>query len=156
MLILKIKFVASDSTNAYQWQYHYTHAVNAFYGLREAIVMVVEEGLEKIVQRHAQVKIVLEQALQEELGLKLFVANPAHRLPGIVCILVPEDIDGMKVIADLDLQHDIAISPSHIQSPKILRIGYLGVNASLVSVRRLVDALKEVLAEQRKSSKANV
>lgn len=116
--------------------------------------MVIEEGIEKVVQRHAHIKVILERTLQEELGLKLFVENPDHRLPGVVCILVPEDIDGLKVIADLDTQYGIAISPSHIQSPNILRIGYLGVNASLDSVRRLVDALKEVLAAQR-TSKTN-
>lgn len=99
-------------------------------------------------------KAVLEKALEDELGLRLLVPEAEHRLPGIVSVLMPEDIDGGKVITYLYEEHDILIGGSLIPAsstvPKFWRMGYLGVNASLSAVRRLVTALKEALADQRK------
>lgn len=99
-------------------------------------------------------KAVIEQALENELGLQLLVPQAEHRLPGIVAVLIPDDIDGGQVISYLYDRHDILISGSLIPAsatvPRFWRIGYLGVNANLVAVGRLVAALKEALAHQRK------
>lgn len=99
-------------------------------------------------------KAVFEKALEEELGLRILIPVAEHRLPGLVSVLIPKDIDGRKVINYLYEEHDILIGGSLIPAsstvPQFWRIGYLGVNANLKAVGRTVAAFKEALVDQRK------
>ena len=61
------------------------------YGLHEALVLVLQEGLEARWARH----LAQHQALKagvEALGLRL-TANPAHLLPSLNAVAAPEGVD---------------------------------------------------------------
>lgn len=84
-----------------QWQcndpsipriYHHTPPTNLLFAMREALAELVEEGLENVWKRHAEVSQKLHAGLQS-MGLKLFVPDPSDRLPTVTTILVPEGID---------------------------------------------------------------
>lgn len=77
--------------------YHHTISATLLYGLREAISVVCSEGLEKVIARHRQAAEELRTGLNE-LGLQLYVKNPANRLPTITSIKLPREIDWKKIV----------------------------------------------------------
>lgn len=78
------------------FSYHHTISATLLYGLREALANVCKEGLEKSIERHQKCAGVLRIGLNE-MGLELFVKNPAYRLPTITSVEIPKDIDWKKI-----------------------------------------------------------
>lgn len=66
------------------------------YGLREALAIVAEEGLQNTIERHVQCAQRLYKGLND-LGLELFVRDPAKRIPTVTAITVPEDVNWQDV-----------------------------------------------------------
>lgn len=135
------------------YAYHYTPAINLLYGLHEAIKLVAEEGLENVVERHQQMRKYLITELGK-LGLRLLIERPEDRLAGITAVMVPDDIDGPKLMSDLSNNFNILIGGSLLRRPgqqeaKFWRIGYLGMNAHQDKIDRLLSALKQALLAQR-------
>lgn len=132
--------------------YHYTHAINLLYGLREAIALVVEEGLNNVVQRHIQAREYFEMRLKQ-MRLAFLVDQSKHRLPGIMSVVIPENIDGAKVMSYLYEKYDILIGGSLLAAnlglPAFWRLGYLGVNANAKQIDKLCEALRETLQQQQ-------
>src|SRR3984957_9022973 len=62
--------------------YHHTPPISLIYGLREALRMVLEEGLEERWERHVHNQQALIAGL-DAMGIRLFVENPEDRLPTV-------------------------------------------------------------------------
>lgn len=67
------------------------------YGLREALAIVCNEGLENTIARHRKAAEELRIGLNE-LGLEMYVRSPASRLPTITSIRLPRGIDWKKIV----------------------------------------------------------
>ena len=78
--------------------YHHTIASQLLYGLREGLALVVEEGLENVIQRHQDCAQRFYQGL-DKLGLQLFVEDEYKRLPTVTSITVPDWVDWRDVVA---------------------------------------------------------
>lgn len=142
-----------EQSNVYT--YHYTPAINLMYGLKASIYLIMNEGIENVIQRHKKVQKYLEKRLND-IGLKCLVEEPRNRLSGITSVLIPEHINGKQVIKFIYDKYDILISgslfPDNDKSrPKFWRIGYLGVNAQKTNIDRVIDALREALQAQLKA-----
>jgi alanine-glyoxylate transaminase/serine-glyoxylate transaminase/serine-pyruvate transaminase len=127
--------------------YHHTAPINALYGLHEALVMLEEEGLAAAHARHRKTHEALVAGL-EAAGLKLLVA-PAHRLPQLNAVRVPDGIDEAQVrarmLAHYSLEIGAGLGPLKGQ---IWRIGLMGSSATPWHVRLCLTALTEALAAQ--------
>ncbi|MFN3520791.1 MAG: pyridoxal-phosphate-dependent aminotransferase family protein [Phenylobacterium sp.] len=127
--------------------YHHTAPINALYGLHESLVMLFEEGQQAAIVRHARVHEALVAGL-EAAGLKLLV-DPAHRLPQLNAVVVPEGVDEAAVRAHVlqrwDLEIGAGLGPL---KGKIWRIGLMGASATPWHVRLCLTALCEALAAQ--------
>ena len=66
--------------------YHHTPPISLIYGMREALRLVMEEGLEARWERHAQNQQALVAGI-EAMGLELFVRNAADRLITVTGVL---------------------------------------------------------------------
>ncbi len=66
--------------------YHHTPPIPLVFGLREALRIVLEEGLEASWERHRQNQLALIAGV-EAMGLQLFVADPAERMPTVTAIV---------------------------------------------------------------------
>jgi alanine-glyoxylate transaminase/serine-glyoxylate transaminase/serine-pyruvate transaminase len=124
--------------------YHHTAPINTNYALREALRMVVEEGLEARFQRH-QANAEMLWAGLEELDLSLLV--PAeHRLPTLTTPIVPPGVDALDVRKQLlnDYNLEIAGGFGPLQG-QIWRIGLMGFSSRREHVLLLLAALREVL-----------
>jgi len=128
--------------------YHHTGPVNSMYALREGLALVAEEGLENCWRRHRLCADHLHSGIAS-LGLELFVANPAARLPTVTTIKVPEGINWQAVAGHCMKNHLVEISGGLGPSAgKVWRIGVMGNNASIKVVSKVLDAFKEALQAQ--------
>ena len=88
--------------------YHHTAPISLVFALREALRIVLEEGLEARWERHKQNQQALAAGL-EAMGLQLFVANPADRLITVTGIHVPPGVEDHKVRTQLLDEFNIEI-----------------------------------------------
>ncbi|MDB4537954.1 alanine--glyoxylate aminotransferase family protein, partial [Akkermansiaceae bacterium] len=73
--------------------YHHTAPINMTYALREALLLILEEGLDNRIERHRTNHIRLRAGL-EALGLNYV---PTHSLHNLNCVHKPEDADDAAV-----------------------------------------------------------
>jgi alanine-glyoxylate transaminase/serine-glyoxylate transaminase/serine-pyruvate transaminase len=124
--------------------YHHTAPMNLLYGLYQSLLLVMEEGMEKVILRHRRVHEKLVAGL-EELGLGLLVDKP-HRLPMLNAVKIPQGVDDGGVRGSLRSKHKIEIGAGlGPLAGKIWRIGLMGHTAREKNVERLLSALRDVL-----------
>jgi alanine-glyoxylate transaminase / serine-glyoxylate transaminase / serine-pyruvate transaminase len=124
--------------------YHHTAPVNLYYGLREALRLLAEEGIENSWQRHQANAEYLWQGLTD-LGLKLHV-EPEFRLPTLTTVCIPEGVDGKAIARKLLLEYNVEIGGGLGElAGKVWRVGLMGTNSRTESVDRLLEVLREVL-----------
>jgi len=124
--------------------YHHTAPMNMLYGLYQSLLLVMEEGMDKVFARHRKVHEVLVQGL-EELGLQLLV-EPPYRLPMLNAVRIPKGVEDAAGRSALRTRHKIEIGAGlGPLAGKIWRIGLMGHTAREENVQRLLSALPEVL-----------
>ena len=104
----------------------YTPATNLLYGLREALQMLQEEGLENVFARHARHGEATRRAVRAW-GLEILCVNPAEYSNSLTAVLLPDGVDADR-IRELVLQRfDMSLGTGlgKLQG-KVFRIGHLG------------------------------
>ncbi|XP_069583833.1 alanine--glyoxylate aminotransferase [Ranitomeya imitator] len=125
--------------------YHHTGPVTNFYTLREGLAILAEKGLEHSWEIHRENALKLYKGL-EDLGLKLFVKDPALRLPTVTTICVPDGYDWKDITTYIMKNHSIEITGGLGPSTgKVLRIGLMGYNSTKTNVDRVLNALRDAL-----------
>ncbi len=123
---------------------HHTLPTSMTYGLREALRLIVDEGLEARWTRHRKVGEALKRGL-EAMGIQLF-GDPANRLPMITAMMIPEGVPDeagrARLLEEFGIEVATAFGPLR---GRIWRIGTMGYNAELSTVLRVLTALESVL-----------
>ncbi len=128
--------------------YHHTPPISLIYGMREALRLVLEEGLEARWERHLQNQQALCAGL-EALGLEFFVPNPADRLVTVTSIKVPKGLDDRKVRQQLLDEFNIEIAGGFGPiKGQLWRIGLMGYSSQRTNVLLLLAALEKVFLDQ--------
>lgn len=123
--------------------YHHTAPINMVYALREALSIVLEEGLENRIARHRVMHEVLRAEL-ERMGLNYI---PKHSLCTLNCVSVPDGVDEAAIRNRLLVEYDIEIGGGlGVFAGKAWRIGLMGHSATRRNVRTLIAALEDCLA----------
>lgn len=105
----------------------YTPSVPLLYGLREAIAMLTEEGLEAVFARHHRLAEGVRAAVLDGWKLKLCARDPKAYSDTVSAVMVPEGIDGAKVIAHAFSRYNLALGAGLARvAGKLFRIGHLG------------------------------
>lgn len=123
---------------------HHTLPTSMTYGLREALRLIVEEGLQTRWTRHRRTGDALKAGL-EAMGIQLF-GDPKHRLPMITAMLIPDGVPDEEGRARLLQEFGVEVATSF--GPlrgRIWRIGTMGYNAELSTVLTVLTALEHVL-----------
>jgi (S)-ureidoglycine---glyoxylate transaminase len=128
---------------------HHTAPTAMVYGLREALRALQIEGLEQRFARHRLHGGALRAGI-EALGLQLFGREPpAHRLPMITPVVVPDGIDDRRVrqvlLRDFGIEIGAAFGPLQGQ---VWRIGTLGYSATRQNILLCLAALEAVLRRE--------
>ncbi len=128
--------------------YHHTPPISLIYALREAMRIVLEEGLEARWERHRQNQLALIAGI-EAMGLELLVKNPADRLPTVTAVMIPGGIEDTKFRNQLLDEFNIEIAGGiGTLKGKIWRIGLMGYSSQKPHVLLLLAAAEKVLLEQ--------
>lgn len=128
--------------------YHHTPPISLIYALREAMRIVVEEGLEARWERHRVNQLALIAGI-EAMGMGLLVKNPADRLPTVTAVMIPSGIDDAKVRNRLLDEFNIEIAGGFGPvKGKIWRVGLMGHCSQKSNVLLFLSALEKVLGEQ--------
>ncbi|MCK9217004.1 MAG: alanine--glyoxylate aminotransferase family protein [Firmicutes bacterium] len=128
--------------------YHHTAPINMIYGLREALLMVYEEGLDERLRRH-QLNSDAFIAGIEAMGLDMVVKNKEHRLPTLNAIRIPEGVKDVPVREYLLDKYGIEIGGGLGDfKGKAWRVGLMGESSRRNNVILLLGALGDALMNQ--------
>ena len=135
------KALAANKTakmHRYYWDWHemltpnrqgffpYTPATNLLYGLREAIAMLNEEGLENVFARHVRHGEATRAAVRAW-GLEIVCENPAEYSSAVTAVFMPDghDADNLRqvILEDFDMSLGAGLSKL---ARRVFRIGHLG------------------------------
>src|SRR2546429_400824 len=104
----------------------YTPATNLLYGLREAIAMLLEEGLDNVFARHQRLAAATRAAVNHW-GLEVLCQEPSEFSPVLTAVLMPpgHDADQFRKIVLDNYNMSLGAGLSKVAG-KVFRIGHLG------------------------------
>jgi alanine-glyoxylate transaminase/serine-glyoxylate transaminase/serine-pyruvate transaminase len=124
--------------------YHHTAPITMNYALREALRLVLEEGLAARFARHRRNHAALVAGL-EAMGLEL-VAEAGHRLPMLTTVAAPAGVDETRVRGRLLAEHGIEIGGGlGPMKGRVWRIGLMGESSRRRWVFAVLAALEDAL-----------
>ena len=104
----------------------YTPATNLLYGLREAIAMLEEEGLENVFARHKRHAEATRRAVRAW-GLEVLALDPAEYSASLTAVLLPAGQDADRVRKVILEHFDMSLGTGLGKlAGKVFRIGHLG------------------------------
>jgi len=104
----------------------YTPATNLLYGLREAIAMLHEEGLENVFARHRRHAAATRAAVQAW-GLEVLALDPREYSSSLTAVVMPESHDADHFRSVTFEEYDLSLGAGLGKlKGKIFRIGHLG------------------------------
>lgn len=126
---------------------HHTEATSMLYAARECARLLVAEGLEAAVARHALHGSAMLAGVQG-LGLRVF-GDVAHKMHNVVAVEIPSKLgpsggDAVRshLLEDYGIEIGTSFGPLH---GRIWRIGTMGYNARKDAVLVTLAALEQVL-----------
>ena len=104
----------------------YTPATNMLYGLKEAIAMLLEEGLDNVFARHKRYSAAA-RAATEAWGLENLCLDPREYSPILTAVVMPEghDADQFRKVTLDNFDMSLGAGLSKVKG-KVFRIGHLG------------------------------
>lgn len=127
--------------------YHHTAPITMNYALREALRIILNEGLENVYQRHQMLGQALKAGIKA-MGLELRVKEEIQ-LPQITIVSVPEGANDLKVRQQLLDEFGIEIGGGlGAQKGQVWRVGLMGHSCQLKNVLAFLTALEYVLRSQ--------
>ena len=104
----------------------YTPATNLLYGLREAIAMLLEEGLDNVFARHLRLAAATRAAVNHW-GLEVLCQEPQEHSPVLTAVLMPpgHDADQFRQVVLDNYNMSLGAGLSKVAG-KVFRIGHLG------------------------------
>jgi alanine-glyoxylate transaminase/serine-glyoxylate transaminase/serine-pyruvate transaminase len=142
---LDLKLIHDYSTVSHR--YHHTAPISMFYALREALMVIHEEGIENRWERHRLSHKAFVKGI-EALGLRMHV--PAeHRIATLNTVVVPQGVDEAKVRKQLLDGPGIEIAGGFGPlAGKVFRIGVMGPLATEDNVQFFLNEFSKALRAQ--------
>src|SRR6266853_803212 len=142
---LDLKLIHDYSTVSHR--YHHTAPISMFYALREALMVIAEEGIENRWERHRRSNHAFVKGI-EAMGLRMHV--PAeHRIATLNTVCVPQGVDEAKVRKQLMDGPGIEIAGGFGPlAGKVFRIGVMGPLATEENVQFFLKEFRKALSAQ--------
>ena len=101
----------------------WTPAVSLINGLNAVLDMMLEEGLDNVLKRHARLADVTREAVKA-MGLELFAERPSN---AVTSVKVPDGVDGKALVKKMRDEQGVTIAGGQSElKGKIFRIAHLG------------------------------
>jgi alanine-glyoxylate transaminase/serine-glyoxylate transaminase/serine-pyruvate transaminase len=109
-----------------QGAFPYTPSTNLLYGLREALVMLAEEGMDQVFARHDRFAEATRRAVKGW-GLELLCADPREYSSSLTAVMTPAGVDADAVRAVILDRFDVSLGAGLGKvKGRVFRIGHLG------------------------------
>jgi alanine-glyoxylate transaminase/serine-glyoxylate transaminase/serine-pyruvate transaminase len=142
---LDLKLIRDYSTVSHR--YHHTAPISMFYALREALMVIAEEGIENRWERHRRCHRAFVNGI-EAMGLRMYVPE-AHRITTLNTVCVPAGVDEAKVRKRLLDGPGIEIAGGFGPlAGKVFRIGVMGPLATEENVQFFLKEFKKILSAE--------
>jgi alanine-glyoxylate transaminase/serine-glyoxylate transaminase/serine-pyruvate transaminase len=142
---LDLKLIHDYSTVSHR--YHHTAPISMFYALREALLVVADEGIENRWERHRKCGRAFVKGI-EGMGLKMHVPE-ANRIPTLNTVCVPAGVDEGKVRKRLLDGPGIEIAGGFGPlAGKVFRIGVMGPLATEENVAFFLKEFQKALSAE--------
>ena len=140
-----LKLIHDYSTVSHR--YHHTAPISMFYALREALLVIAEEGIENRWARHRRCHKLFVDGI-EAMGLRMHV--PAeHRIATLNTVCVPKGVDEAKVRKRLLDEAGIEIAGGFGPlAGKVFRIGVMGPLATEDNVQFFLKEFQRTLSAE--------
>lgn len=127
--------------------YHHTAPVSMILGLREALRIVLEEGLDNRIARHRRNSAALRAGVAA-LGLG-FLVPESSRLDQITAVQIPDGVDDATVRQRLLREHSIEIGKGFGPfDGNVWRIGLMGESSKAEYLLALLSSLEGILPDE--------
>src|SRR2546425_6744003 len=124
--------------------YHHTACSNLVYGMREALRLILEEGLETRWARHQLHGEAIRAGIRG-LGLEM-LTQPGYELPVLTAVSLHQGIDELAIRKALLDEYSIEVGGGFgALKGRLIRIGLMGYNSSRKNVDTVLAALGHVL-----------
>lgn len=121
----------------------YTQPISDIMGLRAAFDNILDEGLERVLERHSKVAKATRKAVINS-GLNLYIKEGYANT--VTVIEVPNGINDKELRDFMVKEYGVMIAGSFdYLSGKVLRIGHMGENARVEKVSHALSALQKSL-----------
>jgi alanine-glyoxylate transaminase/serine-glyoxylate transaminase/serine-pyruvate transaminase len=142
---LDLKLIHDYSTVSHR--YHHTAPISMFYALREALMVITEEGIENRWERHRRCNRAFVKGV-EAMGLRMHVPE-SHRIATLNTVCVPKGVDEAKVRKRLLDEPGIEIAGGlGPLAGKVFRIGVMGPLATEDNVQFFLKEFKKALSAE--------
>jgi alanine-glyoxylate transaminase/serine-glyoxylate transaminase/serine-pyruvate transaminase len=134
-------------------KYHHTLSSTLLFALREALVAIEEEGLERRWERHRRHHLAFARGL-EAIGLQLLPPT-SERLWTLNAVRVPAGVDEalvrQRLLKEFSIEIGAGLGPL---AGKIWRVGLMGASSNRALIVLLLGALEQILRESGHKSSA--
>jgi alanine-glyoxylate transaminase / serine-glyoxylate transaminase / serine-pyruvate transaminase len=142
---LDLKLIHDYSTVSHR--YHHTAPISMFYALREALLVIADEGIENRWERHRRCNKFFVKNI-EALGLRMHVPEQ-HRIATLNTVCVPPGVDEGKIRKRLLDGPGIEIAGGFGPlAGKVFRIGVMGPLATEDNVEFFLKEFKKALSAE--------
>jgi aspartate aminotransferase-like enzyme len=126
----------------------FTHLISELFAFREAVDLILDEGLEQVFKRHKIVSEAMIAAI-ESIGLELYPITKDIASPTTTVFKVPEGIDGDKLLLHLWRKYGVLIANAWgpVLGGKVLRMGNMGYGANTHFATIALSALEKGLID---------
>jgi alanine-glyoxylate transaminase/serine-glyoxylate transaminase/serine-pyruvate transaminase len=139
---LDLKLIHDYSTVSHR--YHHTAPISMFYALREALLVVADEGIENRWERHRRCHRLFVEGI-EAMGLSMHIPD-GNRIPTLNTVRVPSGVDEARVRKELLDGPGIEIAGGFGPlAGKIFRIGVMGPLATEDNVQFFLKEFSKAL-----------
>jgi len=115
----------------------YTPATNLLFGLREAIAILLEEGLEQVFARHQRLAAATRAAVRAW-GLEILCQTPAEYSPVLTAVMMPAGHDADEFRKLVLSKYNMSLGAGLTKlAGRVFRIGHLGECNDLVLLAAL-------------------
>ncbi|MEE3500730.1 aminotransferase class V-fold PLP-dependent enzyme [Acidiphilium acidophilum] len=143
---------AANTSRRSYWDWHeiiaanrtgywpYTPATNLLYGLREAITMLEEEGLEAVFARHDRHAAATRAAVRAW-GMEILCADPREYSSALTAVMMPDGHDADQFREAVLARFDMSLGTGLARlKGRVFRIGHLGHFNDLMLMGTLAGA----------------
>lgn len=148
-IIEKVQYVGYDAllpfhTAVEDAYFPYTPYWQGTAQLHKACELLLEEGLERVIERHEKVAEYCRERI-EEMGLRLYPVADAVPSPTVTAVYVPENMTWEKLDARLRDRGVVMGGNYGCLAGEVFRIGHMGSQANLNLVKEALDVLEEIV-----------